>query len=106
MYFDALFKLGGVALLGGLLATVYFYVSCRKASASGRAPSFALYFGGAFLVALGTYIVGTATGIYFACSGPDSGNLCGVYGALGVGPLLSGLALFLHGLAWRSRSHA
>src|SRR5918995_6715270 len=102
MYFDELFKLGAVTLLGGLLATIYFYVRCRKMSPPGRAPSFALYFGVAILVGVAAYIVGTAIGSYFACSSPTSGNLCGVYGALGVGPLLSGLALFLYGLSWQS----
>jgi hypothetical protein len=106
MYFDALFKIGAIALLGGLVATIYFYVSRRKASPPEQAPSFALYFGVAILVGIGAYIVGTAIGIYFACSSPTSGNLCGVYGSLGVGPLLSGLALFLYGLSWRSQSHA
>jgi hypothetical protein len=65
-----------------------------------------LYFGVALLVGIGAYIVGTAIGIYFACSSPTSGNLCGVYGALGVGPLLSGLALVLYGLSWKSPSQA
>lgn len=106
MYFDALFKLGALVLLGGLLTTIYFYVSSRKVSPPEQAPSFVRYFGVAFLVGIFAYIVGTAAGIYFACSSPTSGNLCGVYGALGVGPLLSGLALVLYGLSWKSPSQA
>jgi hypothetical protein len=80
MYFDALFKLGAITLSGGLLATIYFYVVCRDASSPRQGPSFVRYFAVAILFGIGGYIVGTAIGIYFACSSPPTAaNLCGVY---------------------------
>jgi hypothetical protein len=105
MDFDTLFKLGAITMLGGVLATVYFYVSRREVSPPQQPPSFARYFGVAAVVGIAAYFVGTAIGIYFACSSPASGNLCGIYGALGVGPLLSGLGLFLYGFSWKSQTH-
>jgi hypothetical protein len=101
MYFDALFKLGAITLSGGLLATIYFYVVCRDASAPRQGPSLVRYFAVAILIGIGGYIAGTAIGIYFACSSPAAANLCGVYGALGVGPLLAGLCL-----SWQLQSRA
>ncbi len=101
MLFDVLSKLGGITLLAGLLATPCFYVSSGKASLPGQAPSFVRYFGVAMVVGIGAYIVGTYIGICLACSSPASGNLCGLYGVFGAGPLLSGLALLLHGLSWK-----
>jgi hypothetical protein len=106
MYFDAIFKLGALALLGGLLATICFYGKLRKDSGPGPAPALARYFGVAILIGIAGYVAGTAIGIYFACSVPAAGDLCGLYGALGVGPLLSGVALFLYGLSWTWQSHA
>ena len=106
MYFDAMFKLGALVLLGGLLATIYFYGKLRKGSGPGPAPAFVRYFGVAILIGIAGYVAGTAIGIYFACSVPAAGDLCGLYGALGAGPLLAGVALFLYGLSWTWQSHA
>jgi hypothetical protein len=99
MDFDLLFKVGAITLIGGVLATIYFYFSSRKGSPPEHTPSLVPYFGVAALVGIFAYAIGTAVGIYFGCASPDSGNLCGIYGPLAVGPLLAGLALFLYGLS-------
>jgi hypothetical protein len=102
MVFEVLFKLGAAAAPCGLISTIYFYIR-RSVRSPAQAPAFVPYFGGAFLLALTVYVVGTAIGIYFGCLSPDSGNLCGIYGALGLGPLLSGLVLCFYGMLWRQR---
>lgn len=104
MSFDTLFKLGATSLLVGLLAMFYFYVSCRKAFPPERAPSIVRYFGVGLLIGLGAYIASAAIGIYSACSSPAAGDLCGLYGVFGVGPLVAGIALFLYGVSWRKRA--
>jgi hypothetical protein len=104
MAFDAILKLGPMVLLAGSVAMIVLYFSSRKASLSNRTPSFAAYIGVALFVGILAYAAGTATGIYMACSSADPGNLCGLYGVFGVGPMLSGLALFIYALFWANRA--
>ena len=101
MSFEALLVLGVAVWVTGALASIFFYVGLRRASSPASAPSFVRYFGMAALVAFVAYFVGAAIGIYGACSSSDSGSLCGLWGALGIGPLLSGIALWGYGLLWR-----
>lgn len=102
MDFEVLVLLGAIVLLSGLLATIVFYVGFRRSSPAA-APAFIRYFGTAAVLALIAYFVGSAVGIYAACHSPSSGNLCGLWGALGVGPVLSGIALWSYGFWWRRR---
>lgn len=102
--FEALARIGLVALCAGAAATIYFYVRCRTRLAPERMPSIARYFGAAVLIGIGSYVAGTMLGILGACFKDDAGNLCGLYGVFGVGPLLAGIALFLHGLSWNRRA--
>ncbi len=39
------------------------------------------------------FAAGAAAGIWMACSSEASGNLCGLVGIFGLGPLLAGLAI-------------
>jgi uncharacterized membrane protein len=103
MSFEALFVLGAVVLVTGFLATVFFYVSLRQSPSQEATPSFIRYFFFAGLLCLLAYIAGTAVGIYGACRSENSGNLCGIWGALGVGPLSAGVALWSYGFLWRRR---
>jgi hypothetical protein len=97
--------MGPVILLAASVAAIFFYIRIRRATTSGRSPSIMRYFGGALVVAALAYAAGTATGIYVACSSPDSGNLCGLYGVFGIGPLLAGIAIFVYALV-QSRRYA
>lgn len=45
-------------------------------------------------------MAGTFLGIAVACSPADAGNLCGLMGVYGVGPLLSAAAIFLYARSW------
>ena len=102
MPIEVLILLSAVLLVSGVVATVFFYVSFLRASHEAM-PSFIRYFVTAVALAFAAYFVGSAVGIYGACRSPDSGNLCGIWGALGTGPLLSGIALWSYGFLWRRR---
>lgn len=104
MSLDAIIKIGPLILFAGLVSMAFFYVRGRMASASGHAPGILRYLGAAALVGGIAYVAGTAVGIYGACSSPDSGNLCGLYGVFGLGPLFSGVAIFLYALSWARRA--
>ena len=104
MSFEALFILGAVALLVGLMTLVFCFVFIRRATPAVRAPSLARYFGFAGLYGLVAYLAGAMLGIKMGCGAPDAGNLCGIWGALGAGPLLAGIVLGVYGLWWWTRS--
>lgn len=102
MSFDLLFALGAATLLVGWVAAIVCYVQLRQRARPERMPSFARYFGVATGIGLCAYALGAALGIGLACAPDDAGNLCGVFGVLGSGPLLAGTALTAYGLL-RSR---
>jgi hypothetical protein len=102
MSIEALILVSAAALLSGALATISFYVSFLRAS-QDAAPSFIGYFAMAVVLAFAAYFVGSAIGIYVGCRSPTSGNLCGIWGALGTGPLVAGAALWAYGFYWRKR---
>lgn len=103
MAFESLLILAGVVFLSGALATIYFYVRLRQGDWSKVAPSFLRYFTIAALFGFAAYMAGSAIGIAGGCSSSKSGNLCGIWGALGVGPLMSGVALWAYGPLWLRR---
>lgn len=103
MAFESLLILAGAVLLTGALATIYFYVRLRRSNGPRVAPSFLRYFAIAALFAFAAYMAGSAIGIAGGCSSSKSGNLCGIWGALGIGPLMSGVALWAYGPLWLRR---
>jgi hypothetical protein len=102
MSIESLMLLGAASVLSGCLATIYFYVKLRQGLRE-EAPSFIRYFAMAAILAIAAYFVGSAIGIFAGCRSPKSGNLCGIWGALGTGPLLAGVALWAYGFLWRKR---
>jgi hypothetical protein len=64
------------------------HVRCRTRLPPEQVPSIARYFGVALLVAAGSYVAGLMIGIFGACRSDTSGNLCGLYGVFGIGPLV------------------
>jgi hypothetical protein len=101
--FQTLLILAGAVFFSGALATIYFYVRLRQVDAPGVAPSFLRYFIFAALFGFVAYMAGSAIGIAGGCSSSKSGNLCGIWGALGVGPLSCGVALWAYGPLWLRR---
>ncbi|MGH7532383.1 MAG: hypothetical protein ACREL4_03730 [Gemmatimonadales bacterium] len=81
--------------LGALIAVPVFYVGYRKAPEPKQALSILRYIALTAVAGIAGYVVGTMAGIFAACSSEASGNLCGLIGVFGVGPLVSALAIFL-----------
>jgi hypothetical protein len=46
------------------------------------------------------YLIGTIAGVWAACSSARAGNLCGLAGVLGVGPILSAIAVVIYAHFW------
>ena len=103
MAFETLFAIAWLVFISGLLAAVYGYIRLRRDRSHGAVPSFVRYFVLAGLFAFAAYMAGTVVGIAGGCSVRNAGNLCGIWGALAVGPLLSGTALWVYGPLWRRR---
>jgi hypothetical protein len=99
-----LFYLGPLVMLGGAVAIIVFYLVYRRAPEPKQQPSIGRYFLGAIMFGVVGYVIGTALGIGAACFAVDAGNLCGLIGVFGVGPLLSGSAMFVYGLRWMKQA--
>ena len=78
-----------------LLLLPLFYLSWRFAKEPKKPLSLLKY----LLLSLGVGVLafwtGMAAGIWMACSVANPGNLCGLVGVFGSGPLLAGLAICL-----------
>ena len=80
-----------------LVAAVLFYMRHRsRVEPERRVPGLA-YFAAVIICGGLGGIAGVAFGIQRACSGPDPGNLCGLWGFLVTGPLAMALVIFLVG---------
>lgn len=92
-----------VLAMGLLLAAVAIALRLLAPRRRGGAtlPSFLLRI---FGIGLGGFVVGTAIGIAVFCSSAGSGNLCGLGGVFGIGPLFSGLGMGWYALASFGRS--
>lgn len=97
---NALMSIGPLALLAALISVPIYYLTYRLAPEPKQRLSAARY----VLVTLGVgasaYVVGTIVGISAACSPADAGNLCGLAGVFGVGPLLSAVAIVFYAHSW------
>jgi len=51
-----------------------------------------------------TFIAGAAVGVAVFCASASAGNLCGLGGIFGTGPLLSGVCVGWYALVWLKRS--
>jgi hypothetical protein len=88
--------------LGLLLAGVCIAVR-RLAPARGVRTSTLRFILRAFVVGVVAFVAGTAVGIAAFCSSASSGNLCGLGGIFGIGPILSGVCVGWYALVWRKR---
>jgi hypothetical protein len=91
--FRVLFQIGPMSVLVGSIATVLAYFIYPRAPQSGRKLGFGRYLGLSVFAGLIGYGAGAAIGIVIACSTPEGGNLCGLMGIFGVGPLLAGMTM-------------
>jgi hypothetical protein len=97
MSFETLAILGAISLVTGAVSCLVFYLRRFERPR----PSFFKYFALAVVAAFIAQTVGAFAGIMLMCSSPDAGNLCGIWGALGTGPLLAGLVLWAYGPVYR-----
>ena len=87
--FLILFLLALVSLPTALACAAFFYKT-------GRAYCGWLMYGLILLIsAVAAYVLGVSVGIDLACVRYPSGNLCGLFGFIVIGPLASSLAIVL-----------
>lgn len=86
----ALYVGPAVFLLGLAVATVSLALLLSSPGKAYALRCTLITFG---LVVAG-FLSGAALGIGYFCSSNEAGNLCGLGGVLGTGPLLSGLCMF------------
>ena len=99
-----LIVIGPIALVAALAALVIYYVGYRNVPERMEPRSLARYASIALTVGAFAYLAGALLGIAVACAPADAGNLCGLAGVLGVGPLLSAAAMFVYAHFWARRS--
>jgi|GEM_PF-1515275 len=91
-------KVGPWVLLGALVSLPFFYTKYRSVPQSKKQLSLAKFL---FLVVVSgvlAFAAGAAIGISMACEPQTAGNLCGLAGFFGTGPLFGGLAIMV--AAW------
>lgn len=84
----------GPVILGlALILLPMFYLSSRASKPSKKHLPLPFYLFASLGSGVLFYGVGTAAGIGLACSAENAGNLCGLAGFFGLGPLLAGPAI-------------
>jgi hypothetical protein len=76
-----------------LVSLPVFYMTYRRAPEPKRQLTAGRYVALTFLAGALAYVVGTTVGILAACSSANAGNLCGLTGVFGVGPVLAAGAI-------------
>ena len=97
---NTIISIGPLALLAALISVPVYYVIYRYAPEPKKEASLARYVFFSLSVAALAYVIGAAVGIAAGCSSASAGNLCGLVGVLGVGPLLAAVAVFLYAHSW------
>ncbi len=97
---SGLMLIGPLALIASFAVALIYYLSYRDAPEPKRHPSVAAFIAVALGLGAAAYLIGTTLGISAACSSVDAGNLCGLVGVFGAGPLLSAVAIILYAHSW------
>lgn len=95
---------GMVALLVGLLSLPVFYLLYRRAPQPKQERSLGIFVLAALAVGMFGFVVGSALGIAASCFGDDAGNLCGLAGIFGTGPITAALAMVIYAHYWYRRA--
>ena len=98
--FRIVLQTGPYALLGALIAIPLYYLSYRNAPEPKLQRSLTGYLLIAFGAGALAFVVGAWIGISIACSVENPGNLCGLVGVFGSGPLLAAVAILLSVHFW------
>jgi len=97
---NAILTIGPIALLAALIAVPVYYAIYRYAPHPKKEVSGLRYVLLALAAGALGYVIGTAIGIAAACTSEDAGNLCGLAGVFGAGPLLAAAAIVLYAHRW------
>lgn len=93
-FYSIIISLGPAVLMLGLVLMLVYFLKWRSAPEPKKPLSAWIYVMFCLVAAVPPFIAGTVTGIWLACSSPDSSNLCGLVGIFGLGPLLAGVAIW------------
>jgi drug/metabolite transporter (DMT)-like permease len=91
---------GMLVLLVALLCLPVYYAAYRRLPEPKPARSLVRYLGTAFALGLAGFVAGMILGILAFCSAEDAGNLCGLAGVFGTGPLLAAIAAIAYAHFW------
>lgn len=94
---------GPLTLLAGVVGAIGIYLLYRPVLEPER-RSFLRYIAISAGAGFVGYWIGTAIGIGIACMPENAGNLCGLIGVFGVGPLVAGVAIFAYACYWASQA--
>jgi len=94
--FNLLIKIGPLVLLAGLVASIAGAVSGSARRGDDKARWLGRYVLRSVVIGIAALFAGAALGIAVFCSSDKMGNLCGLGGVFGSGPLLAGISLAIH----------
>lgn len=97
---NTIISIGPLILFAALISVPIYYLTYRYAPEPKKEVSLVRYVLISLSVAVLAYGIGAGVGIAAGCSSESAGNLCGLLGVLGVGPLLAGTAVFLYAHSW------
>lgn len=93
-------SVGPVVFLAGLIVAVFCIVIGLVAPGPKRGVSLPRFALRALVVGLVAFFIGSAVGIALFCASASSGNLCGLGGLFGTGPLLCGVCVGGYAVWW------
>lgn len=91
---------GLLALLLGCVSVAAYYVAYRRAPPPKQARSSGMYVIAAAGAGFMGFVAGMSLGIVLACFTEGAGNLCGLAGIFGTGPIAAGLAMLTYAHLW------
>lgn len=93
---NLLIKIGPVVLLSSLIASIALAAFGFARRGDDKARWLGRYVLGSVMIGIAALFAGTALGIAVFCWSEKMGNLCGLGGVFGSGPLLAGISLVIH----------
>ena len=90
---NAVILIGPIVLLAALVLAVAYPMRVNLGRNRGVKIELGRYILGVGVVGAVAFVAGAAIGIAVFCAPDDAGNLCGLGGVFGLGPLLAGLGI-------------
>jgi hypothetical protein len=86
-------EIGPMALLIAVLVSAAYYIHYVQSPEPKKALPLSRYLLTGTGIAVLAYVPGTIIGIAAACFPANAGNLCGLVGVFGIGPVFSAIAI-------------